>query len=89
MTKTDDGRALPQAESIAGLGLAVISLAYYFSPGAERAKLVTWMERQADIFEAGFPPDVALYFRRFVESLRKGEVAELLKAAHLSEKGPH
>jgi hypothetical protein len=87
MTETDDGRALPQAESIAGLGLVVISLAYYFSPGDERAKLVSWMERQAEIFEAGFPPDIALYFRRFVESLRKGESAEYLKSAHMPGQG--
>jgi hypothetical protein len=89
MTAIDDGRLLPQAESIAGLDLAVISLAYYFSPGEERAKLVSWMERQAELFEAGFPPDVALYFRRFVESLRKDEGAELLKSAHMPEQGPH
>jgi hypothetical protein len=90
MTKTDDGRDLPQAESIAGLGLVVLALAHYFSPGAERAKLVSWMERQAEVFEAGeFPPDVKLYFRRFVESLRSGQGAELLKSAHLSEQGPH
>jgi hypothetical protein len=89
MTETDDGRPLPQAESIAGLGLVVISLAYYLSPGAERAKLVAWMERQAEIFETGFPPDIALYFRRFVESLRNGEGAELLKSAHMPEQGPH
>jgi hypothetical protein len=90
MTETDDGRDLPQAESIAGLGLVVISLAYYLSPGAERAKLVAWMERQAERLEAdGFPPDVTLYFRRFVESLRKGEGAELLKSAHMPEQGPH
>jgi hypothetical protein len=89
MTETDDGRALPQAESIAGLGLVITSLAYYLSPGAERAKLVAWMERQTEIFEAGFPPDVALYFRRFVEGLRKGEDAELLKSAHVPEHGPH
>jgi hypothetical protein len=89
MTETDDGRALPQAESIAGLGLVLISLAYYFSPGEERAKLVAWMERQAEIFEAGYPPDIVLCFRRFVESLRKGEGAELLKSAHMPEHGPH
>jgi hypothetical protein len=69
----------------------ITSLAYYFSPGAERAKLVAWMERQAEVFDepGAFPPDVILYFRRFVESLRKGEGAELLKSAHLSEQGPH
>lgn len=90
MTKIDEDRLLPQAESIAGLGLVVISLACYFSPGAERAKLVTWMERQAERSEAdGFPPDVILYFRRFVEGLRKGEGAELLKSAHMPEQGPH
>jgi hypothetical protein len=89
MTIADDDRVLPQGESIAGLGLVVMSLAYYFSPGDERAKLVSWMERQAVIFEAGLPPDVALYFRRFVEGLRTGEGAELLKSAHMPEQGPH
>jgi hypothetical protein len=90
MSDIDEERPLPQAETIAGLGLVVTSLAYYLSPGAERAKLVAWMERQAELFESyGFPPDVILYFRRFVESLRKGESAELLKSAHFSEQGPH
>jgi hypothetical protein len=90
MTKTDDGRDLPQAESIAGLGLVVMSLACYLSPGPERAKLVVWMDRQAKVFEADeLSPDVVRYFRRFVEGLQMSEGAELLKAARLPEQGPH
>jgi hypothetical protein len=86
----DDDRVLSEVDSLVGLGLAVTALAYYLSPGAERAKLADWMDRQALVFEGGgFPPDAVVYFRRFVASLRQGEGAELLKSAHLSDDGPH
>lgn len=90
MAIDDEITPIPQAEAIAGLGLVIMSLAYYFSPGDERARLVAWMESQEREFGThGLPPAVLQYFSNFVSGLRSGQSAEMLKRAHRPDEGLH